>query len=170
MSFEDFEAFFGRHYRPLVRTLWGYCGDQAVAEDSAQEAFVRISGEWERVRGMQSPSGWLHRVAFNVVNAHYRRRQAERRALDRQRRLEPVDDRLADVAEAVTVRRAMRDLPDRHRAAVALFYFADLGVAEIAQVMAAAPSTVKSWLHRGRQQLGAQLTDQPHRQETTDVP
>ncbi len=168
VSVEEFEAFFSRHYRPLVRTLWGYCGDQSVAEESAQEAFVRTSRDWEKVKGMASPTGWLHRVAFNAVNAHFRRRRFERAALGRRWHLEPQRGE-ADVADAVAVRRAMRELPERQRAAVALFYFADLPIAEIARVMDTREGTVKSWLHRGRDALRAQLDpDETREREVLD--
>jgi RNA polymerase sigma-70 factor (ECF subfamily) len=50
-------------------------------------------------------------------------------------------------------------LPDRHRRVVILHYLADLSVAAIAVQENVSPNTVKSWLHRGRAELAAQLGD-----------
>lgn len=118
---------------------------------------------------MGSPGGWLYRVGFNAVNEHFRRQRFERKALDRKDRLEPPrDDR--DVAGAVAVRGAMRELPSRQREAVVLFYFADLSIDDVAVVMDVPTGTVKSWLHRGRTALRERLEmESDVEQETSDV-
>jgi len=54
-----------------------------VAEEIAQEALARAWERWDVVSLMSSPDGWTYRVAFNLAKSHYRRRQAEKRAMDR---------------------------------------------------------------------------------------
>jgi RNA polymerase sigma factor (sigma-70 family) len=130
-----FEAFFQRQFAPLVGVLWAYCGERVVAEGCAAEALTRAARDWERVSAMAAPSGWLHRVAFNVANSHFRRRRAERRAIVRHGRGSDVDDAAVEVVQAVAVCRAMSSLSRRQRQAVALYYLAELSVAEIADVM-----------------------------------
>ena len=76
-------AFCEREYPRLVGSLGLYCGDRHVAEDIAHEALVRVARDWGRVRSMRSPQAWTHRVAINLANSHYRRRQAEPRANER---------------------------------------------------------------------------------------
>jgi RNA polymerase sigma-70 factor (ECF subfamily) len=61
--------------------------------------------------------------------------------------------------ERVALARALATLPERHRRALVLFYVADLSVGEIAAQEKVAEGTVKSWLHRGRAALAAQLSD-----------
>jgi RNA polymerase sigma-70 factor, ECF subfamily len=154
-EFDGYESFFSAHYVPLVRTLWGYCGEQAVAEEAAQEAFVRASRDWRRVSRMGSPRGWLHRVAINEANRLYRRRAAFWRAASRH----GTDDveEAVDVASRVGLHQALQRLPARQRAALALHYFADLSVAQTADVLEAREGTVKSLLSRGRTELAEQL-------------
>lgn len=165
----EFEGFFQRQFEPLVGVLWVYCGDRVLAEDFAAEALGRAARDWERVSGMAAPSGWLHRVAFNVANSYFRRRRAERRALTRHGVEEALDDRSGSVVHAIAVQRAVARLPRRQRQAVALFYFADMSLAEVAGVMDAGENTVKSWLFRARASLREELMDVPSNQETTDV-
>lgn len=154
-EFEGYESFFAANYVPLVRTLWGYCGELDVAEEAAQEAFVRASRDWRQVSGMGSPRGWLHRVAINETNRVYRRRAAFWRAVTRHG-VDEVQDAV-DVAGRVTLQRAMRRLPARQRAALGLYYVAGLSVTEIAEALGAREGTVKSLLSRGRAALGEQL-------------
>jgi hypothetical protein len=97
---------------------------------------------------MAYPSGRLHRVAFNLANSHYRRRRAERRALVRYGWDAEGEDHTAGLAHGLAVRRAIRDLSAPQRQAVALFYFAELPIVEIADAMGIGENTVKS--HRGR--------------------
>ena len=163
-GYEGYEAFFAANYLGVVRTLWSYGGDRGVAEEAAQEAFVRASRDWRRVAWLRSPVAWVHRVGINEVNRHFRRRNARWRAMVRH----GVDDHEPprDVAGSVSLHEALRALPDRQRAALVLHYFADLPIAEIAEVLQARPGTVKSLLSRGRDALGAQLEPA---EEATDV-
>ena len=65
----------------LVGALSLSTGDRHVAEELAQEALVRVCERWNEVQVMESPMGWAHRVGFNLASSHYRRREAERRAM-----------------------------------------------------------------------------------------
>ena len=139
----------------LVGALSLYCGDRHVAEELAQEMFARV---WDRradVQEVTSPEAWAYRVAINLANSHYRRRQAERRALAR---MSPEDAaQPPDSADAVAVRQAVARLPRRQRSAVVLRYFADLSVAQTAQLMGCADGTVKSLTSQGLQALRGHL-------------
>lgn len=64
----------------------------------------------------------------------------------------PTPDRVALVT-------ALATLPINHRKALILYYLVGLSVAEIARHENTAEGTVKSWLHRGRAALAAQLED-----------
>ena len=51
----------------LVGSLSLDVGSRELAEDLAQETLVRVCAHWRRVRRADSPSGWAHRVAFNLA-------------------------------------------------------------------------------------------------------
>jgi len=66
----DFKVFFRDEYRGLVRALYLLTADQAEAEELAQETMARVYERWDRVSGMESPSGYAYRVAVNLLHRH----------------------------------------------------------------------------------------------------
>jgi RNA polymerase sigma-70 factor (ECF subfamily) len=62
--------------------------------------------------------------------------------------------------DRVALLRAIRELPEKQRTAIALHHLADTGVTEVAAIMGAPVGTVKSWLTRGRATLAALLGDE----------
>ncbi len=82
----EFREFFASQYARLCWLGLLLTGDQAEAEELAQEALARVWRDWARVRTMDSPGGYLHRVAMNLATSQLRRRAAERRARVRCRR------------------------------------------------------------------------------------
>jgi RNA polymerase sigma-70 factor (ECF subfamily) len=150
---EAFEAFYLREYSAVVRLAYALSGSRLVAEDIAQEAFVRAFDHWERI---QHPSAWVRKVAVRRAGRTVRRRLLEARALARL-----VAGRGPAVAELperdAEVWRAVRALPRRQAQVVALRYVADVSVAEIARTLDLAEGTVKAQLHRARQSLAVRL-------------
>jgi RNA polymerase sigma-70 factor (ECF subfamily) len=130
----------------LVGTLTLLTGDRAVAEELAQEALARGCARWERVRKLESPGGWLHRVAVNLAISHERRRRVARRV---EARLVVRDESDRDDAAVIALRDALRRLPDKQRQVLVLRYFADLPVAEVASTLRMPEGTVKTLAHRG---------------------
>lgn len=122
-----------------------YCGDARVAEDLAQEALAQACLEWERVRGMSSPQGWVRRVALNQGASWFRRKAAERRAYTRSHDSAQVPE---PNPETVVVRDAIAGLPPRQRAVVVLRFYEGLSVAEVAEVLGCAAGTVKAHTHK----------------------
>jgi RNA polymerase sigma-70 factor (ECF subfamily) len=135
----------------LAASLGFYCHDRAVGEELAQEALARAWAKWNHVATMESPEAWLYRVALNLARSRFRRSRAERRALQRSTIAREEED--GDVADAIAVRQAVAELPERQRAAVILRYFADLPVATVAEILDCAQGTVKSLTSQGIDRL-----------------
>lgn len=145
----ELEAFCAREYPRLVGALSLHCGDSVVAEELAQEALARACDHWSHVRAKEAPGAWVHRMAINMANSHFRRRRAERRAYVRHGGDAPDVHRDDDVADALTVRRAVAGLPPPQRTALALRFFLQLSVAETARVMGCSEGAVKQHTRRG---------------------
>jgi RNA polymerase sigma-70 factor (ECF subfamily) len=153
---DDFADFYAAQFHGVTVQVYAYTGDFPLAQDIAQEAFTRAVISWEKVRRYDDPAAWVRRVAFNLASSRWRRGRVATAYLRRQR-VQHVEGPSPD---RVALARALATLPDRHRQAVILHYLADLSVADIARQESVSPNTVKSWLHRGRAELAAQLGDQ----------
>jgi len=155
---EGLEDFCRDEYPRLVGSPGLYCGNADVAEELAQETIARICRDWEKVSWMASPSAWAHRVGFNLANSFFRRRAAERRALQR---LGAVGASLQsrDLAESVVIRRAVASLPRRQRTVLVLRYYLDMSVAEVAATMECPEGTVKTLTRKATNSLRAKLSD-----------
>ncbi|MFU8851143.1 SigE family RNA polymerase sigma factor [Micromonospora sp. SL1-18] len=150
----DFDGLYHAQFRSLTLQLAAYCGDLAQAQDLVQEAFCRAFARWSRVSRYDDPVAWVRRVAWNLATSRWRRLRTAQSWLRRQREEHvpgPGPDRVALTA-------ALAQLPTGQRRAVVLHYLADLSVTQIARQEGVPEGTVKSWLHRGRTALAAELT------------
>lgn len=152
----EFTDWYREEHPRVLAALTIVAGSPDVAADAAAEAFVRAYERWDRVQAMGSPGGWLYRVALNVVRRRARRTTLERNLL--RRTTHPA------AAASVTpsalqpeVWDAVRALPDRQRAAVALRYVLDLPEAEVAALMGVTRGAVSSYLATARRTLATRL-------------
>ncbi|MEM9135667.1 MAG: sigma-70 family RNA polymerase sigma factor [Actinomycetota bacterium] len=147
----DFEAFHRREWPAMVALAAAVTGDHLAAEDIAHEALIKAHRRWDTVGGYDKPGAWLRRITINLALSSRRRAKRELAA-----RL-----RLADVTRTLApapvvhddVWAAVRRLPGKQRAAIALFYLEDRTVAEIADALECAEATARVHLHRGRTAL-----------------
>lgn len=156
---DDFERFCRDAHSHLVAALAHHCGDRFLAEELAQEALIRAGDRWAKVRRLDSPVGWAFRVGANMAASSFRRRGAERRAVERVR-ARPVDDHHdADAGDAVAVRRALAELTDRQRQVVVLRYFLDLSADRAGEVLGMSAGAVRMQSHRALAALHARLAE-----------
>lgn len=154
-----FDEFYATNFATVVVQLRAATGDVAEAQDLAQEAFSRAWGRWDRIVTYDDPAAWVRRVAWNLAVSRWRRARTTWSFLAKQRpeHIEgPGPDRVA-------LHDALRKLPLHQRRAVTLFYLADMSTGQIAEDCGVPESTVRSWLHRARASLLAQLAD--HQEE-----
>jgi RNA polymerase sigma-70 factor (ECF subfamily) len=149
----SFEAFVLRHSAPLVQTLTFVSLDRHLAEDAAQEAFVRLYERWGTRGAPADPAAWLYRVGINQCKDFRRKLVRIGRLLERL----SVDTVEASEIEPWLPQREFLDaiavLPHRQRMAVALHYLGDLPTSEVAQVMGITEGAVHSHLHKAREAL-----------------
>jgi RNA polymerase sigma-70 factor (ECF subfamily) len=150
---EPFVRFFRAEYPAVVTLVYGLSGSRAAAEDVAQEAFLRAHRDWRRVEAMDSPEGWIRRVAINLATSRWRLR-AEASALAR---LSPPASFIPPDEHTLVFWEEVRRLPSRQAQAVTLHYLEDMSVDQIAAVLRVAEGTVKALLSQGRERLRRQL-------------
>jgi RNA polymerase sigma-70 factor (sigma-E family) len=156
----DYTWLFRNEFAAVVRTAYLIVHDRQEAEDVAQEAFTRLLVHWRRVSRYDRPDAWVRRVAIRLAVRHVRRAQLRsgiQRAVD--------DDAVDPSVVDPDLVQALRALPPRQRAAVALFYFEDRPTSEIAQILNCSTATVKVHLFKARKRLADLLGE-----GVTDVP
>jgi RNA polymerase sigma factor (sigma-70 family) len=157
---EAFTWFFRAEYASVVRTVTVMLQDREQARDVAQEAFIQLMGHWGTVSAYDRPEAWVRRVAIRLA-MRGRHRDVMRRARERLSGPPQALDGAAGVPVALDLVSAIRRLPPAQRAAVALFYYEDQPVSEIAAIMDCTPSTVRVHLHHARERLGRLLGEVP---------
>ncbi|MDA1360566.1 SigE family RNA polymerase sigma factor [Glycomyces luteolus] len=153
----EFTDLYEKHFSELAAQVCAYLGDATEAQDLVQEAFLRAWQRWDKVGAYEEPVAWVRRVAWNLATSRHRRNQVARKFLQKSSapELSPAasPDHVALVA-------ALKLVPAKRRQALVMHYMADMTVNAIAAATGAKEGTVKSWLHRGRKELAALLTDE----------
>lgn len=172
----DFDDLYRREWSGLAALGWSLTGSWAVAEELAQEVFADAYRRWDDVAGLDRPGAWLRRAVINRTVSHHRHQAVVRRGLARVDARDAVDadgvgtDRTGDAASDrvgdPAFWAAVRSLPERQAACVALRYLEDRSIDDIAAVLDCRASTVRVHLHRGRQALAKRLAALDER--TTD--
>ncbi|MCB0999755.1 MAG: sigma-70 family RNA polymerase sigma factor [Ilumatobacteraceae bacterium] len=150
-----FEDFYRREYPSLVAVATAMLGSFESAEDLTQDTMVKSFVRWDRVRRLERPGGWAHRVLLHACTSWWRRRRTEAAFLARQRRVEPAV--AGPSPEAMAFWGAVRQLPERPRRVMVLYYAGDRSVAEVASILDVPEGTVRSDLTRARAALATQL-------------
>lgn len=151
-----FAVFYQREYPRAVRLAWLLVRSDAVAEDLAQEAFLSLSRQYERV---ENPGGFVHRA---VVNQSRTWQRNERRHALKVVRAAAGGQMGLPAAEADAVLfDLVGALPYRQRAVLVLRYWQGWSEREIADVLGCRPGTVKSLASRALARLREEIHDDP---------
>jgi len=170
---QSFELLLRKYRIPLVNFLYRMVRDTAVAEDLAQEVFLRVY----RAREQYAPSAkfttWMFRIATNLAlnsvrdNRHRQMEISMDQSVDTGEDELPgleVPDRTPSVEQELVARsrsemivKAIHRLPEKQRAAVLLHKYQELDYDEIARVLECSESALKSLLFRAYESLRVEL-------------
>lgn len=153
-----FEALYARHHKAVFDFAWRFTRSVSAAEDITQDAYVAVLLNVQRFRPERSSiRNWLLGIARNLALKRFRKLSPEqslelepegRAAANRT----PFEEALSSEVSAA-VRAAVGSLPPLQREVLILSEYEGLAIAEIAVILGADPSAVKSRLHRARERL-----------------
>jgi RNA polymerase sigma-70 factor, ECF subfamily len=151
-----------RHLDESYRLARLILGDPGEAEDATHDAFVAAWRGWTGLRDPDRFDAWFGRILVNTCRNRLRRKQ--RLQLIDLNELPELADRGLDASQSVVdrgeIEAAFAALSIDHRAVLALRYYSDLPVDEIADRLAIRSGTVKSRLHNALRALGAAIGSQ----------
>ena len=144
-------------------------GSAHEAEELVQAAVVKTFVKHRRLRDAAGAEAYVRATMRTLHVDGIRRDRTWGRLVPKVVRADAVVDPAADVAAEDAISRALAQLPPQVRTAVALRYYDDLTVEDIAHTMRLSPGTVKKYLHDGRSRLAPILGVSAEEPEQTTV-
>jgi len=165
-----------RYERPVFSLIYRMVRDNETAEDLAQETFIKVLNNIDRYRPEFKFSSWLFKIANNITIEHLRRRQVDTISIEGARDAITAE-RARATAVTVTsggesaleelesrelgalIEQAIARLRPEYRACIILRHVEDYSYDEIAEIVKLPLGTVKTYIHRARQELREYLGD-----------
>jgi RNA polymerase sigma-70 factor (ECF subfamily) len=150
---ESFGRLYEHYYGPMVAVAFSVLADRHLAEDAAQEAFVRACGNLGKLKQPEKFASWLAAICRNVAY----------QALRNRKKLSFVEDPPVHTTEnqgdetIEVIRKALWQLPAPDRQILVLRYFNDLSYEKIAQVLDTTVSAIHGRLFRARKKIAHKL-------------
>jgi RNA polymerase sigma-70 factor (ECF subfamily) len=171
-----FRELIRRYERPVFSLIYRMVRDRELAEDLAQDTFVKVLKHIDRYRPEFKLSSWLFKIANNVAIDHLRRRQLDTISIDgspnaqtadavEASRFDVVDpqESALDEMEArelgTAIETAIAGLRPEYRSCIMLRHVEGRSYEEIAATLDLPLGTVKTYIHRARHQLREALDD-----------
>ena len=165
-----------RYQRPVFSLIYRMVRDRELAEDLAQETFIKVLNNIDRYRPEFKFSSWLFKIANNAAIDHLRRRGLDTLSLDGSPHAESAEAieattlQIGDTRESqldeVTSRElgsqiesAIGKLRPEYRSCIILRHIDGRPYEEIAEILDLPLGTVKTYIHRARNELRILLTD-----------
>lgn len=165
-----FRELIRRYQRPVFSLIYRMVRDRELAEDLAQETFVKVLNAIDRYRPEFKFSSWIFKIANNAAIDHLRRRELETLSIEggpdavTQERQAATALQISDRAESPLdelearelgsqIEQAIGALRPEYRACIILRHIEDRPYEEIADILGLPLGTVKTYIHRARAAL-----------------
>ena len=163
-----------KYRRPIVSFMYRMAHNQAVAEELAQEVFLRVYRSRESYQADAKFTTWLYRIATNLAVNHARDTRTERTASvvnldepDQEMGTTPdvadakpsIEEKLLYQERLAAIRQRVMDLPERQRMAVLMHKYQGLDYRQIGEVLKLSESATKSLLFRAYETLRERLKE-----------
>lgn len=145
------------HAGAATRLAFLMTGNRDLAEDIAQEAFIKLAARFRDLRNPDAFGAYLRTTVINLTRGHFRRRRVERAYLDRERGLSRRAETIPDVEGRDEMWAALQQLPHRQRAVIVLRYYEDLSERQAADALGCSVGAVKSLTNRAVASLREQM-------------
>ena len=132
------------------------CGDTALADDVAQESYVKAYLSCDSFSNIEKFNAWIFKIGYNTFINHKR---GERLAVGYEDAKDISAEDRADSSFAYQeLYEALNNIPAKERTSVLLFYMQGYSIKEIAEIQETSPDAVKQHLSRGRNHLRGLLS------------
>ena len=148
-----FEELWRAEFASVTWTAYLIVGRWDEATDIAAEAFTRTYQHWRRVAHYDRPSAWVHRTATNLAISATRKARPPL----------PAEDQVVPPPEIAdpALTEALARLTPSQRAVIALRFYLDWSVEDVAKTLRKRPGTVTALTHQGMMRLRELLVEEP---------
>ncbi len=164
----------GRYQRPVFSLIYRMLRDREQSEDLAQETFVRVFNHIDRYDPKYKFSSWIFKIATNLTIDHIRKKEVATVSIDGSRYAVTADEIEASTITVASgdenpeelleakelgeeIEGAISKLRPEYKAAILLRHVEGREYQEIAEILSLPLGTVKTYIHRGRNELRDQL-------------
>jgi len=156
-SEDEFEKFFKNYINRIYTVVYRVVRNPATAEDLTQEVMMKVYNNIHKFKEQSQLSSWVFRIAYNHAVSYVRRYRSTESIEDYDIKVEDGSgghlDHLEREELSVYIKEKLMELPEEYRVALTLYHFKDLAYKEIAYTMGVNIGTVKTYIHRGRNEL-----------------
>ena len=154
-------------FQDMVFTLaYRVVKNREEAEEVAQDVFIKVFKSLKSFNEKSKLSTWIYRITYNLSINRYRsqKRQLVTTEIDNsnENKLGYTKDALTELSEQEKreiINKAILRLAETEKIIITLYYYEDLPIAEIAEIVGISPQNVKVKLFRSRQKLHTELKD-----------
>lgn len=159
-NMEEYLTFLMNSYgNSVFRMCYAYLKDYQLAEDVAQETFIRVFQHYEEFHNQSSIKTWIIQIAINLcknqMRTHWWKNRFHQRIQEEEETVECYDS----VLNGQVIFEEISKLPVKYREVILLYYFQEFTIREIAQVLDVKESTIKARLVRAREKLKPKLKE-----------
>lgn len=140
----------------VLRISYLYLQDYQLAEDVAQETFIRVYQHYEEFRSQSSVKTWILKIAINLCKNQMRTHWWKNRG-DREVPEEDTEGGYDGLVDRQMVLSEIGKLPVKYKEVILLYYYQQLTISEISSLLNEKESTIKSRLARARKKLEPRL-------------
>ncbi|MBX6363599.1 MAG: sigma-70 family RNA polymerase sigma factor [Gemmatimonadetes bacterium] len=169
-----FRELIARYERPVLSLIYRLVRDREKAEDLAQDSFIKVLNALDRYDPSYKFSSWMFKIAHNTALDHLRKKGLDTLSLDGSPHAATADETAASVLTAISedetpeeytanrelgaeIERAIARLRPEYRTAITLWHAEARPYEEIAEIMGVPLGTVKTYIHRARNELKQHL-------------
>jgi RNA polymerase sigma-70 factor (ECF subfamily) len=162
-SEDEFEKFFKSYLNRIYTVVYRIVRNPATAEDLTQEVMMKVYNSIHKFKEQSQLSSWVFRIAYNHAVSHMRSHKDTEQIEAYETKIEDHSGGHLDYLEREEVsnyiKKKLMELPEDYRIALTLYHFKEMPYQEIAYTMGINIGTVKTYIHRGRNELKVLLEE-----------
>jgi len=150
----NYEDLITKYSATVFRCAYSYVNNRSDAEDIMQEVFLKYLVKKPVFNDETHEKAWFLRVTINMCKSYLRSSWLKKR--------EEIDDDMRDktyIENDPTLWELVRQLPEKYRVVVELYFVEGYTIKEISVILKKNPSTIGTWLERGKKQLRKTMED-----------